>query len=72
MSGKLTAYMEAHDGSPMDNWSMRAGDFLGDFALLGDPDWGSSTLINLPLINLEASTSPHNFAVCLILETVTR
>jgi hypothetical protein len=48
--------------------SFTAGDFLGDFALLGDNDWGSSILISMPNINLEVFTRPNTFAVCLILE----
>jgi hypothetical protein len=33
----------------------------------GDTDWGSSTLVNVPDISIEAYTAPESFAVCLIL-----
>ena len=45
----------------------RKGDFIGDFALLGNRDWGSSSLINVPFISIEAYTAIDTFAVCLVL-----
>ena len=32
---------------------LKAGDFIGDFALLGNEDWGASTMLGLPGIDLE-------------------
>ena len=67
ISGQMTVYVEDDSQSRCDTCTFKAGDFLGDFALLGDADWGSSTLINVPSINIEAYTIPEHFAVCLVL-----
>ena len=65
VSGKMTVYVESYDRKNIDTCLLKTGDFLGDFALLGDLDWGSSTLINRPNCNIEASSNPENFVVCL-------
>jgi len=65
VSGAMTMYVESYDRTNIDTCLFKAGDFIGDFALLGDLDWGSSTLINRPNCNIEASSNPENFVVCL-------
>ena len=47
---------------------LKAGDFIGDFALLGDEDWGASTMLGLPGIDLEVVASAQHFVVVLMLE----
>ena len=53
VSGAMTMYVESYDRTNIDTCLFKAGDFIGDFALLGDLDWGSSTLINRPNCNIE-------------------
>ena len=60
--------METTDSSTSDSCIFRAGDFIGDFALLGVEDWGASTLISVHHVNIEVWTGPENFVVCLVLE----
>ena len=60
-------HARAHAHVARTNAFTRKGDFIGDFALLGDRDWGSSSLINVPFISIEAYTAIDTFAVCLVL-----
>ena len=64
----MTVYVETTDSSTSDSCTFRAGDFIGDFALLGVEDWGASTLISVRHVNIEVWTGPENFVVCLVLE----
>lgn len=68
VNGDMTVYVETAEGKSSDICVFRAGDFLGDFALLGDEDWGSSTLISVRHVNVEVFTGAENFVVCLVLD----
>jgi len=68
VSGEMTVYVETDKGKSSDMCVFRAGDFVGDFALLGDEDWGSSTLISVRDVNIELLTGAENFVVCLVLQ----
>ena len=68
VSGEMAVYVENPKNDTSDTCTFKAGDFLGDFALLGEKDWGSSTLINVPNVQIEAYTMPERFVVCLVLE----
>ena len=69
-NGELTVYLEhrvEHD-LELAEITLKAGDFIGDFALLGDQEWGSSTMIGMRDINVEVRAHPNKFAVCLSLD----
>ena len=41
------------------------GDFIGDFALLGDEDWGASVMLGVENIDVEVVAAHDHFVVCL-------
>ena len=43
----------------MDVYTSQSGDFLGDFALLGNTEWGESTMIGVPNVYMEATASSY-------------
>ena len=44
------------------------GDFLGEYAILGDTDWGASMAIGIEDCDVEMTACAHTFVVCMELE----
>jgi CRP-like cAMP-binding protein len=44
------------------------GDFIGEFAILGDTNWGSSVMIGVEDVEVEVVVGSNCFCVCLALE----
>ena len=44
------------------------GDFLGEYAILGDTDWGASMAIGIEDCDVEMTACAHSFVVCMELE----
>lgn len=64
---QLKIYSEALD-TDLDDMRIKAGDFIGDFSLLGDMEWGSSTMIGMPEVLIEAEVAGMVFVVCVVID----
>lgn len=57
VSGEMVVHVESDDEEGgKATLALKGGDFIGDFALLDDNNWGSSTLISKPSSHIEAYT----------------
>ena len=63
----LKVYSKSMDAD-LDDMRIKSGGFIGDFALLGDTEWGSSTLIGMPDVLIEAVVAGMVFLVCVVVD----
>jgi len=54
-----------------DDITLMPGGFLGEFAILGDQDWGSSIAVGIEDCVIEMAACNHTFVVCMELEAKT-
>ena len=67
VTGELDVTVEHGEYDVMEI-TMKQGDYLGEFAILGDQAWGASSTIGMQGSEVEAVASSKHFVVCLVLD----
>eukprot|EP00802_Teleaulax_amphioxeia_P010134 Tamp_10159.p1 GENE.Tamp_10159~~Tamp_10159.p1 ORF type:complete len:600 (+),score=124.83 Tamp_10159:229-2028(+) len=69
LRGKCEVCIDTHNRhEPLADITMTTGDFVGEFAILGDTNWGSSMAIGVENCDVEMAVCNNNFVVCMELE----
>ena len=65
-SGKATVEFDHdEDGFHREAMEVCVGDYLGDFAILGDTSWGTSSLLNATKCDVRIRAMPMEYVICL-------
>jgi len=66
-SGEVDVSVE-QGGYDILQFTMKKGEYLGEFGILGERDWGASSLIGIQDVEVEAIANSKTFVVCLVID----